>query len=110
MKSATTLRQRLALLDPEFAAQEHIRAQYQQELELVAVASHTIQRATALQQAKRSLGIANKVAQASSKLGGALKAIAMADINSLRSLKRTAKVASIMGEYSNVGSWYGESI
>jgi hypothetical protein len=99
MTKAITLRQRLAMLSPEFAAQEHAR-----NASLEQARQHA--RKIALEQAKNNLSTANYIGKNCSKLGGALKRIAMQDINSLSSLKNTARVASVMGEYSNFGTYW----
>lgn len=107
-----TLRERIAQLSPAFHAQEQQRKaivamQAQAQLTMLQKAAAQ-ERAEALARAKAALGKSNIVARKNSKLGNALKSVAMRDMNSLRSkcsvVAKLERVCAIVQEYSNLGS------
>jgi hypothetical protein len=121
---ATTLRDRIALLAQAHAMKGiqaranpasvpmHIAAQAPrltivQALKDSTAVRYNNERKSALGQAKTNLGTANYIGQHNAKLGNALKGLACGDMNSLRSLKNTAKQAAIISEYSNLGKFWG---
>jgi hypothetical protein len=108
---STTLRQRLAALSPEFAAQEQQRnamIAMQETAQLTALqAAAQRECKTVLVQARAALGTSNKVARANSKLGNAIKSNAMRDMNCLRikgyCVDKLARACNVVEEYSNTG-------
>jgi hypothetical protein len=107
----TTLRQRLAMISPEFAAQEQQRnamIAMQETAQLTALqAAAQRERKTVLVQARAALGTSNKVTRANSKLGNAIKSNAMRDMNCLRikndCVDKLARACNVVAEYSNTG-------
>lgn len=111
----TTLRERLAQLDPAFYAQEQQRnamlaMQAQAQLTALQKAA-ALERKIVLERAKAALGKGDVVGRQKAKLGNAIKSYAMRDMNCLRgkctAVPKLERVCAVVAEYGNLGRVWG---